>query len=104
MFKSISKWCNYPIRLQRSSGRAASGDRLPPTYIDTSCYIAEETTVITDKLGKEYVSKTQLYTKPSPEAFDSDFVEYDGKSYEIRKLSKFREGSTQALDVQVIYL
>jgi hypothetical protein len=104
MFKHIESWCNYQIKIKRNDGHTLSGDIKIGVTEDAACYVADEATLITDKNGKEYVSRTQLYLGNKPVVNADDQIIYDAITYEIRKLNLYRDGSTNELNAQVIYL
>lgn len=104
MFRSVESWCNYPIELKRNAGNTLSGDKKTGVVDGANCYITEEVTPITDKNGKEYISRTQLYLGNTVLVNVEDQVIYDGITYEIRKLNVYRDGDTNAVNAQVIYL
>lgn len=104
MLNSIESWCNCQSTIIRNSGFELSGDKKPAENIVFNCYVAEEITPITDKNGKEYISRTQLYLSATPKVLSSDTVLYEGIAYEIRKANAFRDGNTGEVSIQVIYL
>ena len=104
MNNSVRPWCNIPIVLHKFAGFKMSGDKNQDVEKTIYCYITEEVTPIVDKNGKEYVSTTQMYTSEDTIVADMDKIVYNNKSFEIRKLSVYRDGKTGNVDLQVIYL
>jgi hypothetical protein len=104
MFKSIESWCNYPIKIKRNTGHTISGDISTGEEVSANCYAVDEAILITDKNGKEYVSRAQLYLGNAVLVDEADQVIYDNTKYEIRKLSVYRDGDTNTVNAQVIYL
>lgn len=105
MFSSLVAWCNMPFTIERGSGMSASGDKVSNESIESEAYIVGNTVLITDKEGKEYVSKTQLYLPPEKAVVtENDKITYKGSTYEIRRLLEINNWRTGAVDLQVIYL
>jgi len=105
MFSSLVHWCNMPFTIERGSGMSAAGDKLNSESIMSEAYIVDNITLITDKTGKEYVSKTQLYLPPEKATVtEDDKIKHKGVTYEIRRLLEFNNWRTGAVDLQVIYL
>lgn len=105
MFESLLSWCTNSVSVSKAGVKKASGDQEFGTPVVYSCYIADQITVITDKLGKEYVSGTQIYFPPTVPVTEADRILLaDAKPREVRKIGGFYDGNTGALSIRVVYL
>lgn len=105
MYSSLLEWCVFPFTLLTKTGQALNGDATyaPPKFYN--CYRVDTTEIITDKYGKEYASKSQLYIPSTITVNDIDMIILDGtKKQEIHKLAVFYDGTTKEKSAQVIYL
>lgn len=83
-----------------------SGDVSYANKVAYSCYRADVIEVITDKIGEEYVSGTQVYLPPNIALTVDDMLSFptDLQPREIRKIGGFYDGNTGLLDIRVAYL
>lgn len=109
MYESLQEWVRFPFTFRRIEGKTAAGDKKFSETQNGICYRVDNTEVITDKCGDEYVSRSQLYVPESLEITVDDLVTLDvwGEKLidkEIRKISRFFDGNEGQMSIQVIYL
>ena len=86
-------------------GIAPSGDKSYTGPVPIKCYKVDETTLITDKYGKQYAASTVLYIPPEYVLTDDELISFDGNiRYEIHRLGGFSDGNTGLTDMRVVYL
>jgi hypothetical protein len=105
MYESLLAWCRFPVSIHRYTGRSVAGDA-QYTVEDSLCYRAETMRTITNKLGKEYVSYTQVYFRPEIRVMIADRISFpdDPNPREIYKLARFFDGTTGKPSITVVYL
>ena len=105
MFESLLEWCQNPIFMFVYMGIAPSGDKSYIGPVPIKCYKVDETTLITDKYGKQYAASTVLYIPPEYVLTDDELISFDGNiRYEIHRLGGFSDGNTGLTDMRVVYL
>lgn len=109
MYASLKEWVRFPFTFRRIQGRTASGDKKYSEPTEALCYRVDETEVITDKRGDEYVSRSRLYVDATTEISVDDFVTLTtlGENIidkEVRKIGAFYDGNEGEKSISVVYL
>lgn len=106
MYDSLTDWCKSPITVKPFKGITGTGDTEYADPIIYSGYRVDSFEKITDKLGNEYVSRTQIYLESDAVLTESDMIGFPdtAEMYEIRKLNSYYEGYTGIRSIWVVYL
>lgn len=109
MFNSLVGWLNNEFTVRSLSGTDAGGDPKYSEPITYKGYRVDDTEVIVDKYGKEYVSGTKIYVAKETVIKEDYLVSMSAPTgntveQEIHKLGGFYDGNTGLLDIQVLYL
>lgn len=105
MYETLQEWCVFPFTLLHKTGQALNGDVTYAPPVSYNGFRVDTVEKITDKYGKEYASKSQLYIPGDLPVCDVDMLIVDGtKKQEIHKIGVFYDGNEQSKSIQVIYL
>ena len=106
MYESLLEWCKFPIDVHHRNGTEISGDPKYDSAKSYNGYRVDEMQTITDKTGKEYVSRMKVYFPPSVDVSEDDRISFKEapEKREIRKLGGFSDGNTGTLSIIVVYL
>lgn len=106
MFQSLLEWCKFPVFVHSYSGMSGTGDYNYADPVKHMCYREDASIAITDKLGKEYISRARVYFKPDAIVKEEDTLSFpdDPIPREIRKLGGYYDGNTGKLDIRIAYL
>lgn len=104
MYKSVKKWCKYPAKRIRSSGKNAAGEKLNDIIVDFKMYREDAFVNITRKDGTIVTSKITMYLDSAVDIIDTDTISVDGIEHEVIAALKLYDGKKEACDLQVIYL
>ena len=106
MYNSLLEWCRFPVEVHHRSGFDVSGEAKYDKMVIYKGYRVDEMQVITDKTGKEYVSRMKIYFPPSVDVSEDDKISFKEapEKREIRKLGGFSDGNTGQLSIIVVYL
>jgi len=104
MYNCLKDWAYNPVEIHKYGSTLPNGDSGPETVIDATCYVVTEVQNIVDKNGNDYVSRTQLYFSEEILLVESDRILFEDRLCVVRKISKFYDGSSKSLSIQVVYL
>lgn len=106
MFESLRSWCRFPVNIYKYKGKTGSGDNKYDTPAEYKGYPVEMTELISDKNGKEYMSRLRIYFPENVPISVEDMISFpnDTVKREIRKLGGFSDGNTGKRDIWVVYL
>jgi hypothetical protein len=76
-----------PVIIKPCIGLDGAGDKLYGVDINTFCMPDERTDFVFDKHGRQRVSKSTLYIDGEIIVTDDDTIIFDGKQYDIKRLS-----------------
>ena len=106
MFASLKPWCRFPVLIHKYDGMTGSGDAKFKAPVEYSGYPVELTELITDKNGKQYMSRLRVYFPETVPIAVEDMIAFpdDALKREVRKLGGFSDGNTGKRDIWVVYL
>lgn len=109
MYQSLEEWVKFPFTFRRIQGKTASGDKKYSEPTEALCYRVDETELITNKRGDEYVSRSKLYIPATTEISVDDFVTLTtfGDAIidkEVQRIAAFYDGNEGEKSISVVYL
>ena len=105
MFESLKEWMTCPFQVKHFEGYTASADKKYSKPVDMIGYFVGGTEVVTDSVGDDVVSSSQIYYDPSVyEIGRQDILIVDGLEKDIITVAHFLDGNFGTSSIKVVYL
>lgn len=102
MFSSIRPWINVPYAYRPFVKRTGAGTKQFGESINSLCYPVSDNKLITDSMGADVVSTTQLYVEGSEAIKVTDNVIFEGSERPVLRIASYYKDGVP--DIKVVYL
>ena len=102
MYDSIKDWIDVPIKLMPFSKYDGMGDKEFGQTLNILCYPVGDIKVVSNELGVDVTSNTQLYIDGSQNISELDNVIFEGKERPIKAITTYYRNGIP--DIKVVYL
>ena len=105
MFDSLKSWMTCPFKVKKFVGYNAAADREYSDYEDMIGYFVGNIETVTDAVGDDVVSSSQIYYDPSVyEINPLDVVLVDGAEKDIIQITNYMDGNFGQSSIKIVYL
>ncbi len=105
MFDSLKSWMTCTFQVKPFQGYTASADKLFTGPINMKGYFVGNVEVITDSVGDDVVSSSQLYYDPSVYTITPmDIIIVDGQEKDIIQVTNYMDGNFGESSIKVVFL
>lgn len=102
MYDSIKPWINVPLVIKPFLKYSGSGAKQFDANVDAMCYPVGDNKLVTNEVGSEVTSTTQLYVDGTTTVKVTDNVIFNGEERPILRVANYYRNGV--VDLRVVYL
>lgn len=102
MFSSLKEWINVPFTYKPFLKRNGAGTKVYGDAVDALCYPVSNVQLVTNTMGAEVTSTTQMYVPGDSPITVKDLVNFEDEERPILRISTYYRNSMP--DIKVVYL